>query len=498
MPNSATLSRAVETATKCCATAAAGSLSAGRCSSSQALHSRALVSVSRVPKVLLETMNSVVSGSSPASVCPASVGSMLLMNRQVEPVLAVGLERLVGHDGTEVGPADADVDDRLDASPGHAGPLAGAHALGEGVRPGEHVVHVAHDVLAVDLERGVGRQPQRGVEHRPVLGDVDVLAGEHGVAARRDAPPRRPARAGRPRPRRRRGTWTGRRAGRRALSVCGHPRPGRRRGAQVGVVAVGERRPAGPTPPWWWGPPARRARALRRCTRGRPRATRTGVVCSSSQATTNLSTPSLMSDLDHVVVVDAGLGQRLHVGGGVVVERSNPVAADLAVVGDRVERLLGHGVDGVLDDQVDDVHRVVVVGVLHAGRGPQRALLAGTLCLEPLPARAAEELLVHLEGEAGVGDAGLALEVGVGAGTGGGRVEALVDLGVDPRDEEGRDRVDVGEVVAVGERLLEPGDVGLHHVAVLLEAEDQRDVDRDAGREGLGDGRPALRRCRGS
>jgi hypothetical protein len=40
-----------------------------------------LVSVSRVPKVLLATMNSVVAGSRPASVVAQSVGSMLLKNR---------------------------------------------------------------------------------------------------------------------------------------------------------------------------------------------------------------------------------------------------------------------------------------------------------------------------------------------------------------------------------------------------------------------------------
>ena len=83
--------------------------------------------------------------------------------------------------------------------------------------------------------------------------------------------------------------------------------------------------------------------------------------------------------LDHVVVVDAGVLERLHVGGGVVVERPDAVAPHLAVVGDGVEGLLGHRVDGVLDDEVDDVHRVVVVGVLHAGRRPQRPLLARPL-----------------------------------------------------------------------------------------------------------------------
>ncbi len=85
MPNSATLSRAVETATKCWATAPEASMPSGSRSSSHARHSRALVSVSRVPKVLLATMKRVVSGSRPDSFCAASVGSMLLMKRHVNP-----------------------------------------------------------------------------------------------------------------------------------------------------------------------------------------------------------------------------------------------------------------------------------------------------------------------------------------------------------------------------------------------------------------------------
>ena len=85
MPKSATLSSAVETATKCFAHGLVGVVRRSSPSSSQALQSRALVSVSSVPKVLLDTMNSVVAGSRPASVVAASVGSMLEMNRHSRP-----------------------------------------------------------------------------------------------------------------------------------------------------------------------------------------------------------------------------------------------------------------------------------------------------------------------------------------------------------------------------------------------------------------------------
>jgi len=44
-------------------------------------------------------------------------------------------------------------------------------------------VDVRGDILAVDRQVLVHRDAQRSVQHRPVLGDVDVLAGEHRRAA---------------------------------------------------------------------------------------------------------------------------------------------------------------------------------------------------------------------------------------------------------------------------------------------------------------------------
>ena len=44
-------------------------------------------------------------------------------------------------------------------------------------------MHVLDDVLTVDGQLGAPWLPQRGVQHRPVLGGVDVDAGEHRVAA---------------------------------------------------------------------------------------------------------------------------------------------------------------------------------------------------------------------------------------------------------------------------------------------------------------------------
>ena len=62
-------------------------------------------------------------------------------------------------------------------------PIVRAHPVGEGAHRVEHLVHVGDDVRAVDGDHGAAGRTQGDVHHRPVLGDVDVLAGEHRVAS---------------------------------------------------------------------------------------------------------------------------------------------------------------------------------------------------------------------------------------------------------------------------------------------------------------------------
>ena len=103
----------------------------------------------------------------------------------VDTGVGVGTQSLVGHDRAQIGAADADGHQVLDLLAGNALPLTGAHALGEGIHAIEDLVHVGNDVLAVDDELAflACRTAQRGVQDGAVLGGVDVLAGEHGVAA---------------------------------------------------------------------------------------------------------------------------------------------------------------------------------------------------------------------------------------------------------------------------------------------------------------------------
>ena len=93
------------------------------------------------------------------------------------------------HRGAEVRPADADVHDGLHGLAGDAGPLARAHPVGERAHRVEHPLHVVVDLLPVDDERGrgPGRAAEGGVQHRAVLGGVDVVAAQHRGEALGDA-----------------------------------------------------------------------------------------------------------------------------------------------------------------------------------------------------------------------------------------------------------------------------------------------------------------------
>src|SRR6185437_12333191 len=64
--------------------------------------------------------------------------------------------------------------------------------------------------------------------------------------------------------------------------------------------------------------------------------------------------------LDDVGVVDAQRCRAVEDGPGVCVGAVDAVAGDVAVVGDRVQRGLGHGVDHAGGDQAGDVAGVVV------------------------------------------------------------------------------------------------------------------------------------------
>jgi hypothetical protein len=91
------------------------------------------------------------------------------------------LQRLVGHDGSEVRAADADVDHVADALAGVAGPLPAPHALRERRHAVQHPVDVRYDVVAVHEDRLAARRAEGDVEDGAVLRHVDPVAAKHRV-----------------------------------------------------------------------------------------------------------------------------------------------------------------------------------------------------------------------------------------------------------------------------------------------------------------------------
>ena len=172
----------VLTATKCRATAASPSASTSQARAVWAFDER-LHRRERLRRHDEQRRGGVEPGELAGDVGPVDVGH----EAGGELGVAERIERPVRHRRPEVAAADADVDDRADAPAGRTGPVAVADAIAELAHPGQHLVHVGHDVVAVDLDHGVRGRPQRDVEDGALLGDVDRLAGEHRVAARLDA-----------------------------------------------------------------------------------------------------------------------------------------------------------------------------------------------------------------------------------------------------------------------------------------------------------------------
>src|SRR5262244_950635 len=140
IPNFATSTAFVETATKCFATDFS---SPPRPASDQSRAVWALVIVSRVPKVFEATMKMVSAGSRSRTASAKSVPSMLETNRKVIP-LSVISERLIGHNRAEIGTADPDVDHVSNALARVALPSAASDAVTKIGHFVEHCVDIGH------------------------------------------------------------------------------------------------------------------------------------------------------------------------------------------------------------------------------------------------------------------------------------------------------------------------------------------------------------------
>src|SRR5450830_143359 len=91
-------------------------------------------------------------------------------------------QRGTSHLRTEVGTADADVDNVGDGLAAVSQPAAVAHAFNEAVHTVEDGMHVAVDILPINGKRAAARRAQGSVQHGTMFGKVDFFTVEHGIA----------------------------------------------------------------------------------------------------------------------------------------------------------------------------------------------------------------------------------------------------------------------------------------------------------------------------
>ena len=149
------------------------------------------------------------------------------------------------------------------------------------------------------------------------------------------------------------------------------------------------------------------------------------------------------------------------------------------VVGERLQRVVRHGVDGERGGQRVHVQHVRGRGVLDRGRGPQQPLRPGPLVGQPQPAGRVQQRPVRPVGLPGHGDAqAVAQFTGHPAGHRG------VPAGHEQRGDRGHGRIAAGLDPA-----LHAPQVGLGRGLVLPGREQQGHVHRDRGADALLGGR---------
>ena len=198
------------------------------------------------------------------------------------------------------------------------------------------------------------------------------------------------------------------------------------------------------------------------------------------------------------VHVDAELRQ-LGEHGARAIDRQRESVLRVAVVLVRRQRRRRHGVHGVGTDEGLDVVDVGVRRVLGGRAGPERPLRPRALARQE-----GEVLLAELHAERQVRqlrlrDGGLStqpldLHAPLAAGHPRALVEQPVDLGVDAAHEEAGDRGDPVDAHARLEAARQTAHVGVRHLAIPVEREDQGDVHVDAGGDAFLDHRDAFRR----
>ena len=129
---------------------------------------------------------------------------------------------------------------------------------------------------------------------------------------------------------------------------------------------------------------------------------------------------------------------------------------------------VGHGVDRVGADELVDVERVGVGGVLGRRRRPQRALHLGALRGQRLPAGAGERLEEELVGQLGLGDGGLAPQR---PGSAVPMASSRLSTSVSTREMKNDATLRTADRSScpASRSASRPGEVGLHDLGVAVE-----------------------------
>ncbi len=112
-----------------------------------------------------------------SEVCAVNVGN----EAKGEIAITVVLQGFVGHDRTEIGAADANIDDVANALASVTFPGAGTNAVTKGRHFIEYGMHIGDDVFPVNENSGVFGCAQCNMKDRAIFGDVDFVTAEHRI-----------------------------------------------------------------------------------------------------------------------------------------------------------------------------------------------------------------------------------------------------------------------------------------------------------------------------
>ena len=96
-----------------------------------------------------------------------------------KPASSFVLQRFSDELRTEMGTADADMDDIPDRVASTSPPLAPANGIGKFLHPFQNRSHRRHHVPTIDPNRLSRKIPQGDMEDRPIFGLIDSLTLEH-------------------------------------------------------------------------------------------------------------------------------------------------------------------------------------------------------------------------------------------------------------------------------------------------------------------------------